>query len=104
MARAAAHAIRLAGRRPRKVRGRRRARRQLPPPHDRQPRSLGVHRRAGERRHLAGDTSITRPRTKGPRSLMVTITERPLLLFVTFTLVPNGSVRWAAVNASRSSL
>src|SRR5262249_41445287 len=51
-------------------------------------------------RAAAGVTSMTRPRTKGPRSLMVTITERPLLLFVTFTLVPNGSVRCAAVNAS----
>jgi hypothetical protein len=27
---------------------------------------------------------------------MVTTTEFPLLLFVTFTFVPNGSVRWAA--------
>jgi hypothetical protein len=54
-------------------------------------------------RAAAGVTSITRPRTKGPRSLMVTTTERPLLLFVTFTLLPKGSVRWAAVSASRSS-
>ena len=38
---------------------------------------------------------MIRPRTNGPRSLMVTITERPLCLFVTRTLVPNGSVRCA---------
>jgi hypothetical protein len=43
-------------------------------------------------RAAPGDTSIIRPRTKGPRSLMVTTTEFPLLLFVTFTFVPNGSV------------
>jgi hypothetical protein len=50
-------------------------------------------------RAAAGVTSITRPRTKGPRSLMVTMTERPLRLFVTFTLLPSGSVPCAAVSA-----
>src|SRR5262245_57279628 len=43
------------------------------------------------------ETSITRPRTKGPRSLMVTSTERPLSRFVTLTDVPKGRVRCAAV-------
>src|SRR5262249_22352029 len=51
-------------------------------------------------RAAAGVTSITRPRTKGPRSLMVTMTERPLRLFVTFTLLPSGSVRCAARSAA----
>ena len=51
-------------------------------------------------RAAAGETSMIRPRTKGPRSLMVTTTERPLFLFVTRTLVPNDSDRWAAVRAS----
>jgi len=50
-------------------------------------------------RAAAGVTSITRPRTKGPRSLMVTMTDRPLRLFVIFTLLPSGSVRCAAVSA-----
>ena len=48
----------------------------------------------------AGLKSIIRPRTNGPRSLMVTTTKRPLLLFVTFTFVPNGRVRCAAVRFS----
>src|SRR5438477_150358 len=34
---------------------------------------------------------MTRPRTNGPRSLIVTTTERPLFLLVTRTFVPNGS-------------
>ena len=42
---------------------------------------------------------MIRPRTKGPRSLIVTITDFPLLLCVTRTLVPNGRVRCAAVKA-----
>src|SRR5262245_21215704 len=42
--------------------------------------------------------SITRPRTNGPRSLMRTTTDRPVRTFITLTLVPNGSERWAAVN------
>src|SRR5207245_10705727 len=50
-------------------------------------------------RAAAGVRSITRPRTKGPRSLMVTTTERPLLRLVTRTLVPTRSDRWAAANA-----
>jgi hypothetical protein len=43
----------------------------------------------------AGLTSIIRPCTKGPRSLMVTTTKRPLLLFVTFTFRADrqGAVR-----------
>src|SRR5207245_648812 len=48
----------------------------------------------------AGLTSIIRPRTKGPRSLTVTTTKRPLLLLVTFTFVPSGRVRCAAVRVS----
>lgn len=40
---------------------------------------------------------MIRPRTKGPRSVIVTITDFPLLLCVTRTLVPNGRVRCAAV-------
>jgi hypothetical protein len=42
---------------------------------------------------------MTRPRTKGPRSVIVTTTDFPVLLCVTRTLVPNGNVRWAAVKA-----
>jgi hypothetical protein len=42
---------------------------------------------------------MTRPRTKGPRSVIVTTTDFPLLLCVTCTLVPNGKVRCAAVKA-----
>ncbi len=42
---------------------------------------------------------MIRPRTKGPRSVIVTITDFPLLLCVTRTLVPNGRVRCAAVKA-----
>src|SRR6478752_150756 len=47
----------------------------------------------------ADDRSITRPPTYGPRSLMVTTTDWPLRWLVTRTLVPNGSVLWAAVMA-----
>src|SRR5215831_16749417 len=50
-------------------------------------------------RAAAGVTSITRPPTKGPRSLIVTSTELPLFLLVTRTFVPKGSERCAAVNA-----
>src|SRR5687768_16091132 len=46
------------------------------------------------------DTSIMRPGANGPRSLMVTFTERPLARLVTFTCVPNGNVRCAAVSFS----
>lgn len=45
----------------------------------------------------ARDKSSDRPLTKGPRSLIITITDFPL--YVTFTLVPNGNVLCAAVNA-----
>src|SRR5262249_38515456 len=41
-------------------------------------------------------TSMTRPLTKGPRSLMRTTTARPLPRFSTLTWVPKGSVRCAA--------
>ena len=43
------------------------------------------------------ERSITRPRTNGPRSLTVTMTERSP--WVTRSLVPNGSERWAQVIA-----
>ena len=46
----------------------------------------------------AGVTSITRPRTNGPRSLIRTVTPRPLRRLVTRTCVPNASVRCAAVS------
>ena len=41
-------------------------------------------------RAAAGERSMTRPRTNGPRSVMRTVTERPLLLLVTRTWLPNG--------------
>ena len=44
-------------------------------------------------RAAAGDRSMTRPRTNGPRSVIRTVTERPLLRLVTRTWLPNGSVR-----------
>jgi hypothetical protein len=47
----------------------------------------------------AGLRSITRPCTKGPRSLIRTTAERPLLRLTTVTFVPNGSMRCAAVMA-----
>src|SRR6266478_5511307 len=37
------------------------------------------------------------PDTNGPRSLMTTVTDLPVLGFVTVSRVPNGRVRWAAV-------
>src|SRR5690606_22573970 len=43
------------------------------------------------------DRPITRPRTKGPRSLMRTTTLLPLRTLVTLTCAPQGSVRCAAV-------
>jgi len=43
------------------------------------------------------DRSITRPRMNGPRSLTVTTTLRAP--WVTLSLVPNGSERWAQVMA-----
>src|SRR3954454_24248106 len=47
----------------------------------------------------AFERSITRPWAYGPRSLMRTTTDLPVRSFVTRTLVPNGSVLWAAVGA-----
>ena len=47
----------------------------------------------------AWETSTTRPRTYGPRSLTRTVTDRPLATFVTRSRVPNGNVGWAAVNS-----
>src|SRR6202030_122974 len=46
----------------------------------------------------AGVTSMMRPLVNGPRSLMRTMTVRPLRWLVTRTMVPNGSVRCAAVS------
>src|SRR5262245_13161917 len=43
------------------------------------------------------ERSSTRPRMNGPRSLTVTTMERPP--WVTRSLVPNGSERWAQVMA-----
>lgn len=45
----------------------------------------------------AGVRSMIRPRMNGPRSLIVTTTVFPLLRFVTFTLLPKGKKRCAAV-------
>jgi hypothetical protein len=55
-------------------------------------------------RAAAGVMSIMRPRTKGPRSLTVTKTDRPLLRLVTRTFNPNGKDLWAAVKAPRFNL
>jgi hypothetical protein len=48
----------------------------------------------------AGERSISRPRTQGPRSLMRTVTHP---LWQTRIWVPNGSLRWAAVIAAQFS-
>ncbi len=45
------------------------------------------------------DRSMMRPPMNGPRSLIRTTTERPLVRFSTSTLVPNGSDRCAAVSS-----
>lgn len=45
----------------------------------------------------AGERSMIRPRTNGPRSSMRTITERPVSRSVTRTRVPNGRLRCAAI-------
>ena len=45
------------------------------------------------------ETSTTRPGTKGPRSLTRTVTDCPVATLVTRSLVPNGSVRCAAVSS-----
>jgi len=39
------------------------------------------------------DRSMTRLRANGPRSLIVTVTDFPLLGFITTSRVPNGKVR-----------
>ncbi len=54
-------------------------------------------------RAALGVRSITRPRTNGPRSFILTVTERPLFLWVTATTVPKGRLRCAAVSASSCS-
>ncbi len=46
------------------------------------------------------DKSMILPLTKGPRSLMRTMTSFPFRRLVTFTQVPNGREGWAAVNLS----
>ena len=51
-------------------------------------------------RHINCDTSMMRPETKGPRSLMRTITDRPAEpSYLTRTRVPSGSEQCAAVNS-----
>ena len=45
------------------------------------------------------ERSITRPLMNGPRSLMRTIIDLPVLAWVTRTFEPSGSVLWAAVMA-----
>jgi hypothetical protein len=44
---------------------------------------------------------MSRPRVNGPRSLIVTTVDTPVCGLVTLTLVPNGSLRCAAVRPSR---
>lgn len=51
-------------------------------------------------RAAAYDRSMIRPRPKGPRSLTFTITSRSFLVFLTFSNVPKGWVRWAQVKLS----
>ena len=41
----------------------------------------------------ARETSMTRPFSKGPRSLIRTSTDLPLVKLMTFTLLPQGKVR-----------
>lgn len=45
----------------------------------------------------AFDRSMIRPLTNGPRSLIRTTTDLPVRELVTFTLVPKGRLRCAAV-------
>src|SRR5215471_13706638 len=47
----------------------------------------------------AFERSRCRPGTCGPRSLIVTVTDWPVLTLVIVASVPSGSVRWAAVSA-----
>lgn len=51
------------------------------------------------RRAAARERSMIRPPWYGPRSLIVTMTVLPLVRWVTFTGVPKGKLRWAAVRA-----
>ena len=44
------------------------------------------------------ERSIILPRANGPRSFILTTTVLPLFRLVTLTLLPNGSVLWAAVS------
>src|SRR5215203_525960 len=53
-------------------------------------------------RAAARERSITRPLVNGPRSVIFTVTARPLRRFTTSTFVPNGRVRWPAVKAPAS--
>jgi hypothetical protein len=55
-------------------------------------------------RAAARERSITRPLVNGPRSVIFTVTERPLRRFTTSTSVPNGRVRWPAVKAPASKI
>jgi len=48
--------------------------------------------------------SITRPRTYGPRSFILTTTLRPFVLLITNARVPKGSERCAAVSALADKL
>ena len=48
------------------------------------------------------DRSMIRPSTKGPRSVMRTITELFVSALTTRTIEPKGNVRWAAVIACMS--
>ena len=51
-------------------------------------------------RAAACETSMTLPLTKGPRSVIRTTAQCPFSWLSTWTNVPNGSVRWAAVKSS----
>ena len=44
------------------------------------------------------ERSMMRPLTKGPRSFTRTTTVLPFWVLVTFTRVPKGRLRWAAVS------
>jgi hypothetical protein len=46
------------------------------------------------------DRSMSRPRVKGPRSVIVTIVEAPERGLVTFSLVPKGNLLCAALRPS----
>ena len=55
-------------------------------------------------RAAARERSITQPLVYGPRSVIFTVTARPLRRFTTSTFVPNGRVRWPAVKAPASKV